>query len=112
KVLGQVVDRDRPDPDKLAAVREFSQDGGTLPTVQRRKDDFSIIARPLILLTKKDAVFDWGPDQESSFNTLKQALLAAPVLAHPNYDLPMAIIPDACGYGIGAVLEQRVEGQE
>jgi hypothetical protein len=71
-----------------------------------------MIARPLILLTKNDTVFDWVPDQESSFNILKQALLTAPVLAHPNYDLPMEIIPDACGYGIGAVLAQVVDGQE
>ncbi|XP_045034364.1 uncharacterized protein LOC123475563 [Daphnia magna] len=130
KVLGHVVDADgiRPDPDKLAAVKEFPpcNEGKTVALKVKKVQsylglcsyyrphikDFSIIARPLILLTKKDAVFDWGPDQESSFNTLKQALLAAPVLAHPNYDLPMEIIPDACGYGIGAVLAQRVEGQE
>ena len=45
-------------------------------------------------------------------NNLKQALLAAPVLDHLNYDLPMEIIPDACGYNIGVVLPQRVDGQE
>ncbi|KAI9555011.1 pol polyprotein [Daphnia sinensis] len=119
KVLGHVVDADgiSPDPDKLAAVRQFppSNEGKTVALKVKKVQsylcsyyrphikDFSIISRPLILLTKKDA--------ESSFNTLKQALLAAPVLAHPNYDLPMEIIPDACGYGIGAVLAQRVEGQ-
>ena len=42
-------------------------------------------------------------------NASKQAVL---LLAHPNYDLPMEIIPDACGYGIGAVLAQRVDGQD
>jgi hypothetical protein len=130
KVLGHVVDADgiRPDPDKLAAVRELPpcNEGKTVALKVKKVQsylglcsyycphvkDFSMIARPLILLTKKDAVFDWGPDQESSFNILKQALLTAPVLAHPNYDLPMEIIPDACGYGIGAVLVQRVNGQE
>ena len=81
---GHVVDADgiRPDPEKLAAVREF-------PTCNVRKTvalkvkkvqsylglysyyrphikDFSNIERPLILLTKKDAVFEWGPDQEST----------------------------------------------
>ncbi|KZS20882.1 Uncharacterized protein APZ42_012315 [Daphnia magna] len=129
KVLGHAVDADgiRPDPDKLAAVREFPpcNEGKTVALKMKKVQsylglcsyyrphikDFSIIARPLILLTKKNAGFDWGSDQESSFNTLKQALLAAPVLAHPNYDLSMEIIPDACGYGIDAVLAQRVEGQ-
>ena len=56
---------------------------------------------------KPKTVFEWGPDQESSFNTLKQALLTAPLLAHPNYDLPMEIIPDACGYGIAGTTSGR-----
>ncbi|KZS10183.1 Uncharacterized protein APZ42_025413 [Daphnia magna] len=37
-----------------------------------------------------------GEGQISSFNVLKQAVTSAPVLAHPNYDLPMEIFPDAC----------------
>ena len=38
--------------------------------------------------------------------------MAAPLLAHPNYTLPMIILPDACGFGIGAVLSQNVNGKE
>ena len=34
------------------------------------------------------------------------------MLAHPDYSLPMEIHPDAPNYGIGAVLIQRVNGQE
>ncbi|KZS10529.1 Uncharacterized protein APZ42_024984 [Daphnia magna] len=53
-----------------------------------------------------------GEDQTSSFNALKKVFTSAPVLAHPNYDLQMEIFPDACGYGIGGVLAQRIEGAE
>ncbi|KZS08331.1 Uncharacterized protein APZ42_027714 [Daphnia magna] len=63
-------------------------------------------------LTKKEIPFTWGKDQISSFNALKKALTSAPVLAHPNYDLPMEIFPDACGYGIGGVLAQHIEEAE
>ena len=56
--------------------------------------------------------FTWRQDQQDSFQTLKNALFTAPVLAFPNYNLPMIIIPDACGYGIGAVLAQIIDGQE
>ncbi|KZR96399.1 Uncharacterized protein APZ42_009279, partial [Daphnia magna] len=70
------------------------------------------IARPLTSLTKKDIPFIWGTDQVSSFNALKAALTSAPVLAHPNYELPMEILPDACGFGIGGVLAQRIDGVE
>ena len=41
-------------------------------------------------------------------DNLKQSKLQA----HLNYDLPMDIISDACGYNIGAVLPQRVDGPE
>ena len=53
-----------------------------------------------------------GTDQENSFQQLKQALVDTAVLAHPDYSLPMEIHPDASNYGIGAVLIQRVNGQE
>lgn len=56
--------------------------------------------------------FLWGDAQEESFENLKNALTTAPVLAHPNYDLDMEIMCDACGYGIGGVLQQRVNGIE
>jgi hypothetical protein len=70
------------------------------------------MALPLILLTKKGQPFVWGKDQQNSFDQLKTELLSAPILAHPNYTLPMIILPDACGMGIGAVLSQKVNGKE
>ncbi|KZS21838.1 Uncharacterized protein APZ42_011159 [Daphnia magna] len=63
---------------------------------RRNIQNFAAIARPLTWLKNKDITFIWGTDQGSSFNALKVALTSAPVLAHPNYDLPMEILPDAC----------------
>lgn len=37
---------------------------------------------------------------------------AAPLLRHPNYTIPMEIHSDTSGFGIGAVLVQRVDGYE
>jgi hypothetical protein len=65
---------------------------------------FSIIARPLNDLLKKNRVFAWTDDQNVAFQTLKKALIEAPVLALPNFKKPFSVEADACGVGVGAVL--------
>ncbi|GJT51799.1 putative reverse transcriptase domain-containing protein [Tanacetum coccineum] len=43
--------------------------------------NFSKIAKPLTLLTQKDKKFEWGNEQENAFQTLKDVLCDAPILA-------------------------------
>ena len=130
KVLGHVVSREgiAPDPEKLRAVAEFPScnEGKTqadkIKRVQsylglcsyyrKHTPGFSKMALPLILLTKKGQPFVWGEDQQKSFDKLKAELLSALLLAHSNYTLPMIILPDSCGFGIGAVLSQNINGKE
>ncbi|KZS10308.1 Uncharacterized protein APZ42_025255 [Daphnia magna] len=94
---------------KVKRVQSFL---GLCSYYRRHIQGFASITRPFTTLTKKEVPFKWGEDQASSFNALKQALTSASVLANPNYDLPMKIFPDTCGYGIGGVLAQRIEGAE
>ena len=68
---------------------------------------FSIIAKPLTDLLKKDQLFIWTSAHESAFSVLKQALCSTPVLALPDFNLPFHIETDASGIGIGAVLQQN-----
>nr|GFB54461.1 retrotransposable element Tf2 [Tanacetum cinerariifolium] len=42
---------------------------------------FSKIAKPLTLLTHKNNKFEWGDEQENAFQTLKDMLCDAPILA-------------------------------
>nr|GEW31663.1 retrotransposable element Tf2 [Tanacetum cinerariifolium] len=44
---------------------------------------FSKIAKPLTLLTQKNKKFEWGDEQENAFQTLKDMLCDAPILALP-----------------------------
>ena len=45
---------------------------------------FSVIAQPLIALTRKDATFEWKTIAQKAFDLLKQAFTTALVLLHPN----------------------------
>nr|GEU83760.1 ribonuclease H-like domain-containing protein [Tanacetum cinerariifolium] len=51
--------------------------------------------------------FDWGEEQERAFQTLKDKLYNAPVLALPNGSKDFMVYCNASGLGLGCVLMQR-----
>jgi hypothetical protein len=69
--------------------------------------NFSIIAKPLTDLLKKDQLFIWTSNHETAFSVQKQALCTAPVLVLPDFSLPFHIETDASGSEIGIVLQQN-----
>lgn len=68
---------------------------------------YGTISRPLTDLLKKHALFQWTPQHQLCFDTLKQALVSAPVLALPDFTKSFHIETDASATGIGAVLSQN-----
>ncbi|GJT40864.1 putative reverse transcriptase domain-containing protein [Tanacetum coccineum] len=70
-------------------------------------EDFSKIAKSLTFLTQKSKTFDWGEEQENAFQTLKDKLCNAPVLALPDGPEDFVVYCDASGLGLGCVLMQR-----
>jgi hypothetical protein len=68
---------------------------------------FTIISQPLTKLIKKGTLFVWTQLQEKAFDTMKQALVTAPVLALPNFAKTFVLENDASDSGIGDVLMQE-----
>ncbi len=68
---------------------------------------FAKLASPLTQLLKKEVPFHSNALQERSFKDLKVALINAPVLAFPDYELPFVMYTDASALGLSAVLLQQ-----
>ena len=72
---------DFPVPEDLKALRSFV---GLASYYRRFIPGFSKVAAPLFALTKRDVPFEWSADSQQAFDSLKGALVDAPVLAFPS----------------------------
>ncbi|GJU56366.1 putative reverse transcriptase domain-containing protein [Tanacetum coccineum] len=72
--------RDWASPKTPTKTRQFL---GLAGYYRRFIEGFSKIAKPMTKLTQKSVKFDWGEKEEAAFQTLKQKLCCAPILALP-----------------------------
>jgi transposase InsO family protein len=98
-----------PTPTKLKEVRAFL---GLCSYYRKFVPDFAQIGRPLHGLTKKETPFHWTEDCVTAFETMKDRLTQAPILALPTDDDTYVLDTDASGHSIGAVLSQIQDGVE
>ena len=73
---------------------------------------FADLAAPLHALTRKNAQFKWGLEQEEAFHKLKERLTSAPILGMPQDEGVYYLDTDASDFGLSAVLSQEQNGQE
>jgi hypothetical protein len=69
--------------------------------------NFSNIAKPLTRLLEKDALFVWSSDCKVSYQTLKNKLVNAPILALLDCGKRFTVFTDASQIGLGCVLMQE-----
>ncbi|XP_056688625.1 uncharacterized protein [Spinacia oleracea] len=93
-----------PPPVNVKGVRSFLGHAGFY---RRFIKDFSKIAKPLTQLLLKDATFEFTDACLESFDRIKKALITAPIIQPPDWDLPFEIMCDASDFAVGAVLGQR-----
>ncbi|GJU22506.1 hypothetical protein Tco_1155848 [Tanacetum coccineum] len=119
KFLGHMIDSSgiHVDPTKIKADKnwaspttpsEIRQFLGLAGYYRRFIEGFSKIAKPMKELTQKDRKFDWGEEQETAFQLLKQKLCVAPILALLEGSDDFVVYCDASIKGLGAVLMQRM----
>ena len=70
---------------------------------------FSQIARPLHQLTCKHEKFDWTPECQKAFDTLRKEVTSNAVLVYPNFQKEFILATDASTQSIGATLSQYDE---
>ncbi|GJS43161.1 putative reverse transcriptase domain-containing protein [Tanacetum coccineum] len=89
--LGHVIDRSgvHVDPTKIKAIKSWATP--TMPTE----------------LDKKDKKYEWEKEEKEAFQTLKQKLCSAPILALPEGTKDFMVYYNASLKGYGAVLMQR-----
>ncbi|XP_019090108.1 PREDICTED: uncharacterized protein LOC104738230 [Camelina sativa] len=95
-------------PKTVKDIRRFLGHAGFY---RRFIKDFSKIARPLTQLLCKDISFEFTADCLEAFLTIKQALISAPIVQPPDWDLPFEVMCDASDFAVGAVLGQRKDGK-
>ena len=95
--------KDWPAPTNLKELRSFI---GFCNFYRMFIANFSQIAHPLHLLTKKDQEYVWGEAQKQAFEELKNRLTLSPVLRLPNLSKPFIVQTNASKLGTGAVLLQ------
>ncbi|GJZ54550.1 putative reverse transcriptase domain-containing protein [Tanacetum coccineum] len=101
------------DPAKVEAIQNWSapttpkevrQFLGLAGYYRRFIEGFSLISKPLTKLTEKNKKYEWGTKEDEAFQTLKQKLCSAPILALPEGTENFVVYCDASHKGYGAVL--------
>lgn len=93
-----------PTPSNVHEIRQFI---GLCSYFRKYIHNFATLARPLTDLTKKNSLWNWGVDQNNSFEELKKRLCSKPILALYDPSLPIEIHTDACKLGIAGILLQK-----
>ncbi|UYV73901.1 hypothetical protein LAZ67_11001356, partial [Cordylochernes scorpioides] len=68
--------------------------------------DYARLRAPLNKLLKKDVKWNWDPDCQQAFTTLKESLTSKPVLHLYQVGLPCRLYCDASTQGIAGILKQ------
>lgn len=102
-----------PDPAKFEVTRNYPRPENPDDVIRfiafvnfyrRFIPHFNELSHPISRLVKKNAVWNWTPECEKSFLSLKDALCTAPVLEFPDFSTPFIVHTDASKIAISGIL--------
>ncbi|XP_048228301.1 uncharacterized protein LOC125369566 [Ricinus communis] len=116
--LGHIISAQgvQSDPSKVKAIQEWESPRnisevrsflGLVGYYRRFMKNFSILAKPLTNLLKKQVTFQWNDKCQASFEELKNRLITAPILTLPIQGGEYIVYTDASLNGLGCVLMQN-----
>lgn len=124
KYLGFLVSAEglKPSPENLQAIIDFPKPltirklksfNGLVNFYKKFIPNSAEMMKPLYKATTGKKL-NWTEDCEIAFKAAKHALVTAPVLAHPDFSdsAVFYVTCDASNTGVGAVLSQKVDGQD
>ena len=120
KFLGHVVGKEgvTADPEKTSAIRNMETPQsvsdlrrflGMVNQLGKFSPRISELNQPLRELLSNKKAWLWGPDQERSFNSIKDELSRPTTLALYDPNAKLKVSADASSFGLGAVLFQGDE---
>jgi len=74
--------------------------------------DFTRVARPMNVLTRKDEKWQWGNEQQKTFDELKKVFTSKPVLAVLDLDKEFRVEADTSNYATGGVLLMKCSDEK
>ena len=95
--------RDWQPPKTVTEVRSFL---GMAGYYRMFVPNYATLAKPLTELTKKTQAFIWSARCQKAFDSLKNCLIRAPILAYPDMAKMFILDTDASGYAAGSVISQ------
>jgi hypothetical protein len=90
-------------PKDITVLRAFL---GLAGYYRRFIQGFSVRAKAIFQLLKKNIKWEWKDEQNTAFEDMKKQLTTAPVLAFPDLTIPFILTTDASYQGLGAMLSQ------
>jgi hypothetical protein len=92
------------------SAKKFHSTSGHIGYYRKFIRRYANITAPLENLLKKAEMFQWTPECDKSFETLKEKIITTLILIFPNQENEFHIHVDALGIFLGAILTQPGDG--